>query len=34
VKEDHRLIAFREEAAGCRAALVGTRLDVEQAVLA
>jgi hypothetical protein len=33
-EEDHPLIAFREEAAGRRAELVGTRLDVEQADLA
>jgi hypothetical protein len=33
-EEDHPLIAFRAEAAGRRAALVGTRLNVEQGVLA
>jgi hypothetical protein len=34
LEEDHPLIASREEAAGRRAALVGRRVDVEQAVLA
>jgi hypothetical protein len=33
-EENHPLVAFREEAAGRRAALVGTRVDVEEAVLA
>jgi uncharacterized protein (DUF433 family) len=31
-REDHPLIAFREEAAGRRAALVGTRLDVADVI--
>lgn len=31
-REDHPLIAFREGAAGRRAALVGTRLDVAQVI--
>jgi uncharacterized protein (DUF433 family) len=31
-REDHPLIAFRDEPAGRRAALVGTRLDVAQVI--
>jgi uncharacterized protein (DUF433 family) len=31
-REDHPLITFREEAAGRRAALVGTRLDVAHVI--
>jgi len=31
-RDDHPLIAFREGAAGRRAALVGTRLDVSQVI--
>jgi uncharacterized protein (DUF433 family) len=31
-RDDHPLIVFREEAAGRRAALVGTRLDVAQVI--
>ena len=31
-REDHPLIAFRDGAAGRRAALVGTRLDVSQVI--